>query len=159
MLGLGKWLNMVKNTPIGYNWSGNLIWHLDEIILNLYCGKLVLGRETLMNIQKAILYIGSVILLIIGAYTFYMGQTSQGVIWFVLGVIFLSISPQLGRPIKAVKMRKIIIILCAIILLGIGGYTLYLGEFLAGAAWIIAGIMSLLISFMLVGKNAVLDPQ
>jgi len=112
-----------------------------------------------MNIQKAILYIGSVILLIIGAYTFYMGQTSQGVIWFVLGVIFLSISPQLGRPIKAIKMRKIIVILCALILIGIGGYTLYVGEFLAGAAWIIAGFMSLLISFMLVGKNAFLDPQ
>lgn len=112
-----------------------------------------------MNNQKTILYIGSAILLIIGAYTVYMGQTSQGVIWFVLGVIFLSISPQLGRPIKAVKIRKIIIVLCAIILLGIGAYTLYVGEFLAGIAWVVAGLMSLLISFMLVGQKGVLDPQ
>lgn len=112
-----------------------------------------------MNNQKTILYIGSAILLLIGAYTVYMGQTSQGVIWFILGVIFLSISPQLGRPIKAVKVRKRIVLLCAIILLGIGGYMLFAGEFLAGIAWVIAGILGLLISFMLVGQKGVLDPQ
>ncbi|MDO5835834.1 MAG: hypothetical protein Q4P17_04935 [Methanobacterium sp.] len=112
-----------------------------------------------MDSQKIILYIGSVILLIIGGYTVYTGQTSQGVIWFILGVIFLSISSQLGRPIKAVKVRKMIILLCAIILLGIGVYMLYFGEFLAGIAWIVAGILGLLISFMLVGNKGVLDPQ
>lgn len=112
-----------------------------------------------MNSQKTILYIGSTILVIIGAYTVYMGQTSQGVIWFILGVIFLSISSQLGRPIKAVKVRKMIILLCAIILLGIGAFMLYFGEFLAGIAWIVAGILGLLISFMLVGHKGVLDPQ
>ncbi len=112
-----------------------------------------------MNNQKTILYIGSAILLIIGAYTVYMGQTSQGVIWFILGVIFLSISPQLGRPIKAVNVRKRIVLLCAIILLGIGAYMLYVGEFLAGIAWAVAGILGLLISFMLVGQKGVLDPQ
>lgn len=112
-----------------------------------------------MNSQKTILYIGSAILVIIGAYTVYMGQTSQGVIWFILGVIFLSISSQLGRPIKAVKVRKMIILLCAIILLGIGAFMLYFGEFLAGIAWIVAGILGLLISFMLVGHKGVLDPQ
>ncbi|AUB55275.1 hypothetical protein DSECCO2_218970 [anaerobic digester metagenome] len=112
-----------------------------------------------MNSQKTILYIGSAILVIIGAYTVYMGQTSQGVIWFILGVIFLSISPQLGRPIKAVKVRKMIILVCAIILLGIGAFMLYFGEFLAGIAWIVAGILGLLISFMLVGHKGVLDPQ
>ncbi len=112
-----------------------------------------------MNTQKIILYIGSAILLIIGAYTFYMGQTSQGVIWFILGVIFISISPQLGRPIKAVKVRKIIVLLCAVILLGIGAYTFFVGELLAGIAWGVAGIMSLLISFMLVGQKGALDPQ
>ncbi|AUB57746.1 MULTISPECIES: hypothetical protein [Methanobacterium] len=112
-----------------------------------------------MNSQKTILYIGSAILVIIGAYTVYMGQTSQGVIWFILGVIFLSISSQLGRPIKAVKVRKMIILVCAIILLGIGAFMLYFGEFLAGIAWIVAGILGLLISFMLVGHKGVLDPQ
>ncbi|HII84006.1 MAG TPA: hypothetical protein HA271_04010 [Methanobacterium subterraneum] len=112
-----------------------------------------------MNSQKTILYIGSAILVIIGAYTVYMGQTSQGVIWFILGVIFLSISPQLGRPIKAVKVRKMIILVCAIILLGIGAFMLYFGEFLTGIAWIVAGILGLLISFMLVGHKGVLDPQ
>jgi len=112
-----------------------------------------------MNSQKTILFIGSAILVIIGAYTVYMGQTSQGVIWFILGVIFLSISSQLGRPIKAVKVRKMIILLCAIILLGIGAFMLYFGEFMAGIAWIVAGILGLLISFMLVGHKGVLDPQ
>jgi len=112
-----------------------------------------------MKSQKTILYIGSAILVIIGAYTVYMGQTSQGVIWFILGVIFLSISSQLGRPIKAVKVRKMIILLCALILLGIGAFMLYFGDFLAGIAWIVAGILGLLISFMLVGHKGVLDPQ
>jgi len=112
-----------------------------------------------MNSQKTILYIGSAILVIIGVYTVYMGQTSQGVIWFILGVIFLSISSQLGRPIKAVKVRKMIILFCALILLGIGAFMLYFGEFLAGIAWIVAGILGLLISFMLVGHKGVLDPQ
>jgi hypothetical protein len=117
------------------------------------------GRKTLMNNQKIILYIGSAILLIIGTYTVYIGQMSQGVIWFILGVIFLSISPQLGRPIKAVKVRKWIVSACAIILLGIGAYMFYVGEFLAGIAWAVAGILGLLISFMLVGHKGVLDPQ
>lgn len=112
-----------------------------------------------MNNQKTILYIGSAILLLIGAYTAYMGQTSQGVIWFILGVIFLSISPQLGRPIKAAKVRKRIVLLCAVILLGIGAYMFYAGEFLAGIAWVVSGILGLLISFMLVGEKGVLDPN
>ena len=152
---------MVKNTPNGYILRGNLVsignlYTLpDEIILKTDYW----GRETNMNSQKTILYIGSAILVIIGAYTVYMGQTSQGVIWFILGVIFLSISSQLGRPIKAVKVRKMIILLCAIILLGIGAFMLYFGEFMAGIAWIVAGILGLLISFMLVGHKGVLDPQ
>ncbi len=112
-----------------------------------------------MDNQKLILYIGSVLLMIIGIYTFYLGQTSQGVIWIILGVIFLSVSPQLGRPIKAVKIRKIIVLICAIILLGIGGFMLYFGEFLAGIAWIVAGILGVLISLMLVGRDGVLDPK
>ncbi|MCC7550177.1 MAG: hypothetical protein KO316_01595 [Methanobacterium sp.] len=112
-----------------------------------------------MDNQKIILYIGSIILLIIGIYTILMGQTSQGMIWIVLSLIFLAISPQLGRPIKAAKTRKIIILICALILLGIGGYMLYLGEFLAGIAWLVAGILGLLISFMLVGDKGVLDPN
>ncbi len=36
---------------------------------------------------------------------------------------------------------------------------LYFGDFLAGIAWIVAGILGLLISFMLVGHKGVLDPQ
>jgi threonine/homoserine/homoserine lactone efflux protein len=112
-----------------------------------------------MDNQKIILYIGSVLLLIIGIYAFFIGQTSQGVVWFVLGVIFLSVSPQLGRPIKAVKIRKTIVLICAIILLGIGGYTLYVGEILAGIAWIVAGMLGVLISFMLIGHQGVLDPN
>lgn len=112
-----------------------------------------------MDNKKVILYIGSVILLIIGIYTFFLGQTSQGVIWFILGVIFLSVSPQLGRPIKAIKIRRAIILVCAIILVAIGGYMLYVGEFLAGIAWIVAGALGTLISFMLVGQQGVLDPH
>jgi hypothetical protein len=112
-----------------------------------------------MDSQKIILYIGSIILLIIGIYTFYLGQTSQGVIWFILGVIFISVSPQLGRPIKALKIRKGIVLVCALILLVIGGYTLYVGEFIAGIAWIVAGALGMLISFMLVGHQGVLDPN
>jgi hypothetical protein len=112
-----------------------------------------------MDSQKIILYIGSIILLIIGIYTFYLGQTSQGVIWFILGVIFISVSPQLGRPIKAVKIRKAIVLVCALILLVIGGYMLYVGEFIAGIAWIVAGALGMLISFMLVGHQGVLDPN
>ncbi|BDZ70093.1 hypothetical protein [Methanobacterium petrolearium] len=112
-----------------------------------------------MDNRKLILYIGSILLLIIGIYTVYIGQLSQGVVWFVLGIIFLSVSPQLGRPIKAVKIRKTIILLCAIILLGIGGFMLYAGDLLAGIAWIVAGILGLLISFMLVGHQGVLDPN
>ena len=138
-----------------YSSIGNLFTLPDGIVLKSDYW----GRETNMNSQKTILYIGSAILVIIGAYTVYMGQTSQGVIWFILGVIFLSISSQLGRPIKAVKVRKMIILLCAIILLGIGAFMLYFGEFLAGIAWIVAGILGLLISFMLVGHKGVLDPQ
>lgn len=110
-----------------------------------------------MDNQKLILYIGSIILLIIGIYTVYIGQMSQGVLWFILGVIFISISPQLGRPIRAVKIRKGIILICAIILLGIGVLMFYYGEFLAGIAWLVAGIMGLLISFMLTGHKGVLD--
>jgi hypothetical protein len=33
----------------------------------------------------------------------------------------------------------------------------YYGEFLAGIAWLVAGIMGLLISFMLTGHKGVLD--
>ncbi|CDG66093.1 MAG: hypothetical protein PWQ15_1887 [Methanobacterium sp.] len=110
-----------------------------------------------MNYQKIILYLGSIILMIIGAYTVYVGQVSQGMIWVILGVIFLAISPQLGRPIKAVKVRKTIILICAIILLGIGAYTLYTADLITGVAWLISGLMGLLISFSLVGKNEVLE--
>jgi len=112
-----------------------------------------------MDNQKLILYIGSIILLIIGVYTIFIGQISQGVIWIILAVIFLSVSPQLGHPIKAVKIRKIIILICALILLGIGGYMLYIGEFLAGIAWMVAGVLGVLISLMLVGYKGVLDPN
>jgi hypothetical protein len=152
---------MVKNTPNGYILRGNLVIHGEFITLpdDIILKGDYWGRETHMNSQKTILYIGSAILVIIGAYTVYMGQTSQGVIWFILGVIFLSISSQLGRPIKAVKVRKMIILLCAIILLGIGAFMLYFGEFMAGIAWIVAGILGLLISFMLVGHKGVLDPN
>jgi len=110
-----------------------------------------------MKHQKIILYLGSLVLLIIGAYNVYMGQMSQGIIWIILGVIFLSISPQLGRPIKAVKVRKSIILLCALVLLGIGAYTLYTADLMAGIAWLIAGLMGVLISLMLVGKNEILE--
>ncbi|OPX59169.1 MAG: hypothetical protein A4E25_01329 [Methanobacterium sp. PtaB.Bin024] len=112
-----------------------------------------------MDNRKIILYIGSILLLIIGIYTVYIGQLSQGVVWFVLGIIFLSVSPQLGRPIKAVKIRKTIILLCAIILLGIGGFVLYTGDLLAGIAWIVAGVLGLLISLMLGTEKGVLDPN
>ncbi len=110
-----------------------------------------------MNHQKIILYVGSVVLLIIGAYNVYMGQMSQGIIWIILGVIFLSISPQLGRPLTAVKVRKMMTLLCALILLGIGAYTLYMADLMAGIAWLIAGVMGILISLMLVGKTEVLE--
>lgn len=104
-----------------------------------------------MDNQKLILYIGSVFLLIIGIYTLYIGQVSQGVTWFILAILFLSISTQMGIPIKAVKMRKIIISICGILLLGIGALTLYFGDLLAGAAWLIAGILGIFVSLMLVG--------
>lgn len=104
-----------------------------------------------MNTQKLILYIGSVILLIIGIYSLYIGQTSQGIIWFILGVIFLSVSPQMGRPIKAVRVRKIIILICALFLLVIGGYMLLVSQFMEGIAWIIAGILGIYISRVLKG--------
>lgn len=108
-----------------------------------------------MDNQKLILYIGSVFLLIIGIYTLYIGQVSQGVTWFILGIIFLSVSTQVGIPIRAVKVRKIIILICAIILLGIGGAMLYYGDLLAGLAWLIAGILGILVSLMLVGPETV----
>ncbi|NYB52683.1 MAG: hypothetical protein HVN35_09020 [Methanobacteriaceae archaeon] len=111
-----------------------------------------------MDNQKIILYTGSIILLLIGIYSLYMGQTSQAVTWITLGVIFLSVSPQLGKPIKAVKIRKTIILVCAVILLGIGGYMLYEGDFLAGIAWIVAGCLGMLISSMM-GHQGVLDPH
>ena len=112
-----------------------------------------------MDNQKLILYIGSILLLVIGIYSVYIDQLSQGMVWFILGIIFLSVSPQLGRPIKAVKIRKTIVLICAIILLGIGGAMLYFGDFLAGIAWIVAGILGILISFMLIGHQGVLDPS
>ncbi len=110
-----------------------------------------------MNHKKITLYLGSVVLLIIGAYNAYKGQISQGLIWIILGVIFLSTTPQLGHPIKAVKVRKGIILLCALILLGIGANTLLTTDLIAGIAWLIAGLMGILISIMLVGKNEVLE--
>ena len=104
-----------------------------------------------MDNQKLILYIGSVFLLLIGIYTLYIGHVSQGVTWFILAIMFLSISTQMGIPIKAVKMRKIIISICGILLLGIGALTLYFGDLLAGTAWLIAGILGIFVSLMLVG--------
>jgi branched-subunit amino acid ABC-type transport system permease component len=104
-----------------------------------------------MDNQKIILYIGSVFLLIIGFYTLYIGQLSQAVTWFILAILFLSISTQMGIPIRAVKMRKIIISICGIILLGIGAITLYFGDLLTGVAWLIAGMLGIFVSLMLVG--------
>ncbi len=113
-----------------------------------------MGGLDLMNNQKLIIYIGSAFLLIIGLYTLYIGQVSQGVTWFILAILFLSISTQIGIPIRAVKLRKIIIIICSISLMGIGGVTLYYGDFLAGVAWFIAGILGIFVSFMLVGYES-----
>ncbi len=106
-----------------------------------------------MDNQKLILYIGSVFLLLIGIYTLYIGHVSQGVTWFILAIMFLSISTQMGIPIKAVKLRKIIISICGIILLIIGALTLYFGDLVAGVAWLIAGILGIFVSLMLVGHN------
>ncbi len=38
--------------------------------------------------------------------------------------------------------------------MGIGGVTLYYGDFLAGVAWFIAGILGIFVSFMLVGYES-----
>jgi hypothetical protein len=114
-----------------------------------------LGGLDLMNNHKLIIYVGSAFLLILGLYTLYIGEISQGITWFILAILFLSISTQMGIPIRAVKLRKIIILICAIILLGIGGVTLYSGDFLAGVAWFIAGILGIFVSFMLVGHEAI----
>lgn len=117
----------------------------------LWFSQYCLGGLEVMDNQKLILYIGSVFLLVIGIYTLYIGQVSQGVTWFILAILFLSISTQMGIPIKAVKMRKIIISICGILLLGIGALTLYFGDLLAGTAWLIAGILGIFVSLMLVG--------
>jgi hypothetical protein len=112
-----------------------------------------------MNYSKLVLYVGSIILLIIGIYTIFTGETSPGIVWVLLGVIFFSVSLQIGQPIKGIRIRRRVILVCAIFLLLIGVYVLYLGQILPGIVWIVSGILGLLITSMLKEKKLILDPQ
>lgn len=104
-----------------------------------------------MELQKAIIYLGVVILLAMGIYSSLIGLASQGLLWILIGIFFFTIYKQAGKPLKAVKARKIIVKVCAFILLVLGGYSLYQGQVLSATAWVVASVLGFIISFMLKG--------
>lgn len=104
-----------------------------------------------MELQKAIIYLGVLILLALGIYSSLTGLASQGLLWILIGIFFFATYKQAGRPLKAVKPRKIIVMVCAFILLVLGGYSLYQGQVLSAMAWVVASVLGFMISFMLKG--------
>jgi uncharacterized membrane protein len=102
-----------------------------------------------MNFREVIVYAGASILLIFGVYNLISGNASYGLLWIILGIFFLAITQSIKKPMKAAKTRKIIIILCAIILLALGGYSIYIDKIYPGFAWIIAGIIGIFIGTMI----------
>jgi len=106
-----------------------------------------------MNIREVIVYAGASILLIFGVYNLLSGNASYGMLWIILGVFFLAITQPIKKPMKAAKARKIIIILCAIILLALGVYSIYIYQIYPGIAWIIAGIIGIFVGTMINGNK------
>jgi len=106
-----------------------------------------------MDPKEPIIYAGVAFLLIMGIYSAITGLFSQGLTWFIIAIFFLAIFRQLGKPIKGFKQRKIIIMVCSLALFGLGLYTLFQGMILSGISWLVAGILALLIAFMLKGPQ------
>jgi len=106
-----------------------------------------------MDPKELIIYAGVAFLLIMGIYSAFTGLFSQGLTWVIIAIFFLAILKQLGKPIKGYKQRKIIIMVCALALFGLGLYTLLQGLILSGASWLVAGVLALLITFMLKGPQ------
>jgi hypothetical protein len=102
-----------------------------------------------MYIREVLVYCGASILLIFGIYNFFSGSASYGLLWIILGIFFLAITQSIKKPMKAAKLRKIIILLCAIILLVLGGYSIYVYQIYPGIAWIIAGIIGIFVGTMI----------
>jgi hypothetical protein len=102
-----------------------------------------------MYIRELIVYGGASILLIFGVYNFLSGNASYGLLWIILGIFFLAITQPIKKPMKAAKVRKIIIFLCAIILLVLGGYSIYVNQIYPGIAWMIAGIIGIFVGTMI----------
>lgn len=106
-----------------------------------------------MNIREVALYSGAFILLIFGAYNVFTGNQSYGVLWIILGIFFLVLSQPVKQPMGAAKIRKIIIMICGIFLLVLGGYSIYMSEIYPGIAWIISGLIGLLVATMIKGPE------
>jgi hypothetical protein len=102
-----------------------------------------------MNIREVIVYAGASILLIFGVYNLFSGNASYGLLWFIIGVFFLAITQPIKKPMKAAKVRKIIIFICAIILLVLGIYSIVLYQIYPGIAWIIAGIIGIFVATLI----------
>jgi hypothetical protein len=102
-----------------------------------------------MDIREVIVYAGASILLIFGIYNFFSGNTSYGFLWIILGIFFLAIIQPIKKPMKAAKVRKIIILFCGVLLLILGGYNIYIYQIYPGIAWIIAGIIGIFVGTMI----------
>lgn len=106
-----------------------------------------------MDLKELIIYAGVAFLLFMGIYSAITGSFSIGITWIIVAIFFLAIFKQLGRPMKGFRLRKIIIMVCALALFALGFYSFFQGMILAGISWVVAGILALLIAFMIKGFN------
>jgi hypothetical protein len=106
-----------------------------------------------MDLKELIIYAGVAFLLAMAAYSVITGQFSLGVTWMIIAIFFLAIFKQLGRPIKGFKQRKIIIMACSLALFALALYNLFQGLILSGFAWIVAGVMALLMALKIKGPH------
>lgn len=102
-----------------------------------------------MDLKELIIYTGVTFLVIMGIYSAINGFFSQGLTWIIIAGFFLAIFKQLGRPMKGFKLRKIVVMVCAMALFVLGLYTLYQGLVLSGVSWLVAGVLALSVAFML----------
>ncbi|WJI09529.1 hypothetical protein FGU46_05180 [Methanobacterium sp. CWC-01] len=106
-----------------------------------------------MEPKETIIYAGVAFLLIMGIYSAITGLFSMGITWIIIAIFFLAIFKQLGRPVKGFKLRKIIILGCSLALFALGLYNFFQGLILSGVSWVVAGILALLMAFMVKGPH------
>jgi hypothetical protein len=106
-----------------------------------------------MDPKEPIIYAGVAFLLIMGIYSAITGLFSMGLTWIIIAIFFLAIFKQLRRPIKGFKQRKLVIMVCAVALFGLGLYTLFQGQLLSGISWLVAGILAIIAATMIKGPQ------